>query len=426
MKIDTKSIQALRGMQDIYGKDYEILEHIISVSVESAKKYGYKGIETPVLESSDVFKRAVGETSDIVSKEMYTFLDRNSQNVTLRPEGTAPITRAVVSNGLYQGNFLKFFSYGPMFRYERPQKGRYRQFHQFSIEAMGLENPACDIEVISLALDILKNLNIKGSLQINTLGDFESRNLYAEAIKSYFYKYKSDLSEESKIRLEKNPLRILDSKDINDKKISLDAPKIQNFLNQESKVFFEKVLNGLNFLGVTYNLNDGLVRGLDYYCHTIFEITSDQLGSQDAILGGGRYNGLSQQLGSKIAIPSIGWATGIERLMLILEKTYKKQPMNKKIGLVCIGDDMFNHAMSIAITLRCLGLCVVMSYKFDNIGKSIKYLSSNEDCDFAVFIGLQELSEGKVKVKNLKLGQEVSDKEVKVSISDLGEFFSEK
>jgi histidyl-tRNA synthetase len=313
-----------------------------------------------------------------------------------------------------------------MFRYERPQKGRYRQFHQFSIEAMGIEHPACDIEVISLAVDVLKDLGIKGALQINTLGDLESRNLYCEAIKSYFGKYRNDLSDESKTRLEKNPLRILDSKDANDKKISLDAPKMQNFLNQESKVFFEKVLQGLESLNITYNLNDSLVRGLDYYCHTIFEITSNQLGSQDAILGGGRYNGLSQQLGGKVSIPSIGWATGIERLMLILEKTYKTQPILKKIGLVCIGEDMLNQALSIAVGLRSLGFCVVLSYKFDNIGKSIKYLSASEDCDFAVFVGPEELKEGQVKVKNLKIEQDSPDKEVKIGISDLGGFFSGK
>jgi histidyl-tRNA synthetase len=306
-------------MHDLLPQDHLKHAFVIEKAKDIAASYGFAQMATPLMEFKEVFKRTLGDVSDIVTKEMYEIADRGGESLVLRPEGTAGVVRAVLSNGLTQSLPLKYFYAGPMFRYERPQKGRMRQLHQIGVELFGVAEPIGDVEVISLAFDILKKLGLthRTILELNTLGDEESRTRYRDMLVTYLKDHEAALSSDSQIRLHKNPLRILDSKDEGDKKILKDAPLLTGSLNAFSKERFEKIQEGLASLNIPFKLNPHLVRGLDYYCHTAFEVTTTELGSQGTVLAGGRYDGLVETMGGP-SIPGVGWGGGIDRLAMML------------------------------------------------------------------------------------------------------------
>src|SRR5487761_713931 len=314
------SLQPVRGTQDLLPPEQRRHRFVAETARALAERWGYHEIATPIFEFTEVFARQIGETSDIVSKEMYSFTDRGGDQVTLRPEYTAGIVRAMISNGLAQSLPLKLFASGPMFRYERPQKGRFRQFHQIDVELLGVAQPLGDIEVVALGAEILRALGIldKTELEINTLGDTESRHAYRAALVAYYGERRAELSEDSLRRLERNPLRILDSKDAAAKRVNAGAPAFDAYLTPDARRFFDAVLAGLARLGIAYRLSPRLVRGLDYYCHTAFEFVTTALGAQGTVLGGGRYDGLVGVMGGP-ETPGIGWAAGIERLAMLLD-----------------------------------------------------------------------------------------------------------
>ncbi len=311
--------QPVRGTQDMLGDFADRFAYVVDTFERVRRLYGYKRIEVPVIEPTAVFARSLGETTDVVSKEMYSFDDRGGESITLRPEFTAGIARAYVTNGWQQFAPLKVATHGPLFRYERPQKGRYRQFHQLDAEVLGSDSPLADAELLVFADQLLKELGISEgvTLTLNTLGDAESRDAWRAALVEHFEAHRGDLSEDSIARLDKNPLRILDSKDPKDRPIADSAPDIDAFLTSEAQDFFGAVTAGLDAAGVAWERNARLVRGLDYYRHTAFEFVTDRLGAQGTVLGGGRYDGLIENLGGP-PTPAVGWAAGIERLAMLL------------------------------------------------------------------------------------------------------------
>ncbi|MBO9519650.1 MAG: histidine--tRNA ligase [Porphyrobacter sp.] len=310
----------IRGTQDIFGAEAEAFAHVVETFDRVRKLYRFRRVEMPVFEKTEVFSRSLGETTDVVSKEMYSFEDRGGESLTLRPEFTAGIARAYLTDGWQQYAPLKVATHGPLFRYERPQKGRYRQFHQIDAEIIGAGEPHADVELLAMADQLLKELGIADgvTLQLNTLGDAESREAWRAALVEHFRESRDALSEDSQERLEKNPLRILDSKDPRDKALVHNAPRIDDFLSGEAERFFLQVTDGLDAAGVAWTRNPALVRGLDYYRHTAFEFVTDRLGAQGTVLGGGRYDGLMQSLGGA-PTPAVGWAAGIERLAMLVE-----------------------------------------------------------------------------------------------------------
>ncbi len=345
----SSKLQPIRGTQDIFGVEGARFNHVVNTASRVASSYNFQSIALPVFEATEVFARTLGEASDVVSKEMFTFETKGGENVTLRPEFTAGVVRALISNGMQQNLPLKLFSYGPVFRYERPQKGRYRQFHQVNFESFGQKDFYADAEAIILAAQLLSELGINENvkLNINTLGDKESRMAYTEALVSYFKGHEAALSEDSNRRLGINPLRILDSKDEGDKKIVANAPVMQDFLNAESKAFFEGVLANIRNIPFEIVVNPRIVRGLDYYNHTVFEFVmeSEALGAQNTILAGGRYDGLVAQMGGG-EVPAIGFAAGIERLMLSMPELPEKQTL---VAVIC---DDSEKALNSATYLR--------------------------------------------------------------------------
>lgn len=393
-----EKLQPVRGTKDLFAEDYIKHESIVKVAKNIAELYGYQGISLPIFEFSNVFKRSLGETSDVVGKEMYSFLDKGNEEITLRPEFTAGICRAYISNGLKHLLPLKLFTYGPLFRYERPQKGRQRQFHQLNYEFLGEATPEIDSEVISMASSLLERLGIlkDTSLELNSLGCRKTRESYQKALVEYLQKYENDLSSDSKIRLYKNPMRILDSKDENDRKIIEAAPKISDHFTKESAAFFNKLQEYLNLLGIKYNINPALVRGLDYYNHTAFEFVTNSLGAQGTVLGGGRYNGLIKLMGGDDT-PGIGFAAGIERLALM----YDLSQNNKKrsYAILPLEKDQVSLAIQIANQLRLKDIPVHFEYniKFDKALKS----AVKANCSFAIFIGEEEAKNFSVKLKDL-------------------------
>jgi histidyl-tRNA synthetase len=311
---------AIRGTQDIFGEEQERFGHVVETFERVRRLYNFRRVEMPVFEATSVFARSLGETTDVVSKEMYTFEDRGGDSLTLRPEFTAGLVRAYLTNGWQQYAPIKLATHGPLFRYERPQKGRYRQFHQIDAEIIGAGEPQADVELLVMADHILRELGITEgvTLQLNTLGDAASREAWRAALIQHFQAHSGDLSEESQDRLERNPLRILDSKEAQDRPIADAAPDIDAFLTDEAAAFFDKVTSGLDAAGVAWARNARLVRGLDYYRHTAFEFVTDRLGAQGTVLGGGRYDGLIENLGGP-ATPAVGWAAGIERLAMLCD-----------------------------------------------------------------------------------------------------------
>ncbi|MBH5321608.1 histidine--tRNA ligase [Aurantiacibacter sediminis] len=352
--------QAIRGTQDIFGPEAEAFAFVVETFERVRKLYRFRRVEMPVFEKTEVFSRAIGETTDVVSKEMYSFEDRGGDSLTLRPEFTAGIARAFLTNGWQQHAPLKVATHGPLFRYERPQKGRYRQFHQIDAEIIGAAEPQADVELLAMADQVIRELGIEGvTLHLNTLGDGDSREAWRAALVEYFSAVKGELSEDSQERLEKNPLRILDSKDRRDQKFVADAPKIDAFLSAEAKAFFDAVTSGLDAAGVKWKRAESLVRGLDYYRHTAFEFIPDEgsaaadaLGSQSTILGGGRYDGLMESLGGA-PTPAVGWAAGIERLAMLVGDHQESQT---DVVVVVEDDEMVSQGQSAVSAIRDAGL----------------------------------------------------------------------
>src|SRR5215469_5161200 len=355
-----RALQPVRGTQDLLPEMARRHRLIIETARALAELYGFAEIQTPIFEFTEVFARPIGETSDIVAKEMYTFTDRGGEEITLRPEATAGIVRAVLSDGLVQNAPLKFFLSGPMFRYERPQKGRFRQFHQIDVELIGVAQPQADIEVIALGSRILDALGIgqRVVLELNTLGDPESRAAYREALVAYFSRRASELSEDSRRRLERNPLRIFDSKEETDRRVARFAPDFADYLNAESLRFFDRVRSGLDRLDISYRLNPRLVRGLDYYTHTAFEFVTTDLGAQGTVMGGGRYDGLVEMLGGP-PLPGVGWAAGIERLAMLIDAP---PPPPGPVALIPIGEVGETAALQLAEVLRGRGFTIDLGY----------------------------------------------------------------
>jgi histidyl-tRNA synthetase len=358
---------------------------------------------TPIFEFTEVFARPIGEHTDIVAKEMYTFSDRGGEEVTLRPENTAGVVRAVLSNGLVQSVPLKFFYSGPMFRYERPQKGRFRQFHQIGVELIGVAQPQADIEVIASGRRILDALGIgdRVVLELNTLGDVESRAAYREALVSYFSARASELSADSQRRLERNPLRIFDSKEETDQRVARDAPAFADYLNAESRRFFDRVRAGLDRLGLIYRLNPRLVRGLDYYTHTAFEFVTADLGAQGTVMGGGRYDGLVEMMGGP-ALSGIGWAAGIERLAMLIAEP---PPPPRPIAVVPIGEAAEGEALTLAEVLRNDGWVVDLGYS-GNVARRMRR-ANNANARAAVLIGEEEITRNVVALRDLDSGEQM-------------------
>ncbi len=398
-----RALQPARGTQDLLPEAARRHRRVIETARAVAELYGFAEMATPIFEFTEVFARPIGEHTDIVAKEMYTFTDRGGEEVTLRPENTAGVVRAVISNGLAQSVPLKFFYSGPMFRYERPQKGRFRQFHQIGVELIGVAQPQADIEVIALGSRILDTLGLRAKvvLELNTLGDPESRAAYREALVSYFSARASELSEDSRRRLERNPLRIFDSKDEIDQRVAREAPAFADYLNSESGNFFDRVRDGLDRLGIDYRLNPRLVRGLDYYTHTAFEFVTTDLGAQGTVMGGGRYDGLVEMMGGP-ALPGVGWAAGIERLaMLIGEPPAPARP----IAVVPIGQAAEPAALTLAEVLRNNNCSVDLGYT-GNLARRMRR-ANRVNARVAVLIGEDEIARNVVALRDLDTGEQV-------------------
>ncbi|MBI3452357.1 MAG: histidine--tRNA ligase [Rhodospirillales bacterium] len=396
------NLQPVRGTHDLVGEEMRRHRQVVETARATAGLYGFQEIATPIFEFTEVFKRTLGDTSDIVTKEMYSFADNSGENITLRPENTAGVARAVISGGLAQHAPLKFFYAGPMFRYERPQKGRYRQFHQIGVELIGVAEPLADIETIAAGARILDALGVLGrtTLEINTLGDGDSRAAYRAVLVDYLRGNQAGLSEDSRKRLDRNPLRVLDSKDEGDRTIVAGAPLFTDHLNQGSQDFFAAVCDGLSLLGIAYVRNPRLVRGLDYYCHTAFEFTTGDLGAQSAVMAGGRYDGLIAQMGGP-EIPGVGWAAGIERLgMLLTEAPQALRP----VAVVPVGVAAEQPALSLAEDLRRAGLAVELGYR-GNLSKRMK-AANKAKARAAILIGEDELKRAVATVRDLDTGEQ--------------------
>lgn len=403
-------LQSVRGTYDLYGEAKRKAKQVIATGSRIVEKYGFEEIETPIFEFTEVFSRNLGDTSDIVTKEMYCFEDRGGESLTLRPEGTAGVVRAFISEGMQQNLPVKLYYAGPMFRYERPQKGRQRQFTQFGCELLGVETPQADIEVISMAYEFVENLGLAGTVtvEINSLGDAESRNAYRSKLVTYLKEHIDELSEDSKNRLEKNPLRILDSKEECDKQVVANAPLYADSLNEASAKFFADVLRGLDNLGIKYRVNNRLVRGLDYYSHTVFELVTDKLGAQGTVLAGGRYDGLVEQMGGG-HVAGIGWACGVERLSMLLDAA---PTLPRPIAVIPVGEDTQDEAIKIAYKLRRAGYRVEHSYTGNMKKRMIK--ANKVNACTAVIIGSDELSAQKITLKDLDKGEQKT-----VALADL-------
>jgi len=399
-------LQPVRGTQDILPEQCRAFRYIDQTGRHLASRFGYEEIITPIFEFSDVFHRTLGESSDVVSKETYTFTDRGGEELTLRPEGTAGIARAFISNGLAQNLPLKFYYSGPMFRYERPQKGRYRQFHQVGVECLGFETPTSDVECIAVGAQFLAELGLqdKVRLEINSLGDSQSRAAHRDRLVDYLSKYEAELSPDSQIRLKKNPLRILDSKDEGDRKLLAEAPTLESCMNEDSKKFFDQVLHGLSVIGLEPHLNRQLVRGLDYYTHSVFEFTTPHLGAQSTVLAGGRYNGLIALMGGP-ATPGVGWASGVERLALLIDPA-KYQTNEKLLALLPAEDRAEDYCLKLAFELRKKTWRVEL-LSGGNVGKRMKK-ADKLGATHAVIVGGNELDSGTLMLKNLATGEQRS------------------
>lgn len=399
----SKSIQAIRGMNDILPNETPCWAFIESICRNIAKQYAYHEIRFPIVEQTALFKRAVGEVTDIVEKEMYTFEDRNGDSLSLRPEGTACTVRAALQHSLIHRQVQRLWYMGPMFRHERPQKGRYRQFHQFSVEALGMADPAVDAEVILLSKRLLSDLGLLDglTLQINSLGTAESRQAYRQVLVDYYRQHFDDLDEDSQRRLDKNPLRILDSKNPDMKAININAPKLADSYDDISLAHFNRLCALLTASGVNFTVNQALVRGLDYYSHTVFEWVTDSLGAQGTVCAGGRYDGLVEQLGGP-STPAFGFSMGLERIALLL-KQQKEFEQTPDVYFVLMGDkavetglklaeDMHDQLPAISIEINCTGGSFKSQFK----------KADKSGARFALVIGEDEVAKGEFGLKQLR------------------------
>jgi len=401
-----KQIQAVRGMNDCLPGDTQVWQKVENILRETVASFGYQEIRFPIVESTDLFKRSIGEVTDIVEKEMYTFADRNGDLLTLRPEGTAVCVRAGNQNGLLYNQEQRLWYMGPMFRHERPQKGRYRQFHQFGLETFGISTADIDAEIILLTAQLWKAFGISEHvrLELNSLGSNEARADYRDALVAYLEQHTDVLDEDSKRRMYSNPLRVLDSKNPDVQAILVDAPKLSEHLDAESKEHFENLCERLDAAGVIYTVNEKLVRGLDYYNRTVFEWVTDSLGAQGTVCAGGRYDGLVEQLGGK-ATPAVGFAMGLERLVLLLQalECVGDIRRNADVYLAAMGDKASIQAPAIAAQLRSdvPGLRVMVHAGSGNFKKQLKR-ADKSDALVAVIIGEDELEKGVVTIKYLR------------------------
>ncbi|WP_020593224.1 histidine--tRNA ligase [Kiloniella laminariae] len=396
------SLQPVRGTHDLLPAEMRRHREVLETARAVADRFGFDEIATPIFEKTEVFKRTLGDTSDVVTKEMYTFEMKEGEEITLRPENTAGVARAFMSNGLSQQLPVKFLYCGPMFRHERPQKGRQRQFHQAGVELLGVEKPQGDIEVISLGVQFLKELGVYENtvLELNTLGDSESRAAYRSALVEYFSAYRDQLSEDSLNRLEKNPLRILDSKDEGDRKLVADAPVFSDYLNEHSRAFFAEVRAGLDALDIPYTINPRLVRGLDYYCHTAFEFTTTALGAQGTVLAGGRYDDLVKTMGGP-ATPGVGWASGVERLSMLMTREVAEP---RPVAIIPMGEEAEKRALVLANNLRLAGFRVEQGYS-GNLKKRLIRANKLNACA-AIIMGDDELAENAATLRDLVSGDQ--------------------
>ena len=416
-------IQSIKGTHDILPNESEKWKDLEDIIYKTCDLFGFKEIRTPIFEKTNLFMRGIGEVTDIVSKEMYSWQDRDGSNLTLRPELTASVVRSYIQHNLQnQSSSQRLFYMGPLFRRERPQKGRQRQFHQFGVEAFGSENPEQDVEIISIAWHLLSLLGIsnKVQLKINSIGSNECRKNYRKALLDFIKPHFNLLSEVSKVRFEKNPLRILDTKNPEERKVLSNAPKISDYYTNEDKTHFQTILKFLDCLNIPYNIDLGLVRGLDYYTRTVFEFTSNSLGAQDALLGGGRYDNLVQDLGGKV-VPGIGFAAGIERLLLILEaEKYNFKKHTPDIYFICIEQNAIQVMLSLSKKLREKNYIVV----FDLLRRSLKAQMREANkfkVRYVIIIGEEELAHKKVTIKDLQKKAQYSYNQ-----SDLFDFFNFK
>ncbi len=396
-------LQPVKGTYDLLPKERAVHRKVSETARLSCERFGFNEVTTPIFEFSEVFSRTLGETSDVVTKEMFSFETKGNDKITLRPEGTAGICRSFISNGLQHETPVKHYYYGPMFRYERPQKGRQRQFHQVGIELIGVETPQADIEVIAAGYQFLKELGFADvvTLELNSLGDTASRDAYREQLVAYMQNHYDGLSEDSKNRLETNPLRILDSKDEGDREIIKDAPLLGECLNETSQAFYDEVKAGLDLLGIPYKENPRLVRGLDYYCHTAFEFTTETLGAQGTVLAGGRYDGLIKMMGGP-QVPGVGWASGVERLALMLGEDTVELP--RPIAMIPVSGAQQSDALKLAHELRSQGYIIDQGYS-GNMKKRMIRANKANACA-AILVGEDELARGCVTVRDLESGEQ--------------------
>jgi len=416
--------RAIRGMNDILPGVSSTWRYLESIVQDIVRSYGYSEIRLPLLEHTDLFKRSIGEVTDIVEKEMYTFLDRNGESLTLRPEATAGMVRAGMTNGLFHNQKQKLWTSGPMFRYEKPQAGRYRQFYQFDVEAVGYDGPDVDAELIIMSARMWKRLGIsKISLEINSLGTPEARVRYREALVEYFSGVKNELDEDSIRRLEQNPLRILDSKNPDMKAIVEAAPVMLDYLDEESAEHYDGLKRLLDAAGVTYVENPRLVRGLDYYSRTVFEWVTDALGSQGAVCSGGRYDGLVEKLGGR-ATPAVGWAMGIERFVALYEACGGEAPASSAdVYIAALGSGTLERAFALAEELRdnISGIQVDMNMGGGSFKSQMKR-ADKSGAEFALILGEQELADDCVGLKPMRSADEQSS----VALDDLAETLAKK
>ncbi|MBW8270400.1 histidine--tRNA ligase [Caldovatus aquaticus] len=398
-------LQPVRGTRDLIGEEFRRHQAVIETARRISALYGFEEWATPVFEDTRVFARGLGDTSDVVMKEMYTFTDRGGDSITLRPEMTAGVCRALVSSGLvHSGLPRKVFYAGPMFRYERPQKGRYRQFHQIGVEVLGAAEPLADAEVIACGWHILEALGVaEGTvLELNTLGDAASRAAYRAALVAYFGAHRDRLSPDSRARLERNPLRILDSKDEGDRRLIADAPTIHDYLTPEAAAFHAAVKRYLDRFGVPWRENPRIVRGLDYYNHTAFEFVTDRLGAQGTVMAGGRYDGLVEEMGGP-PTPSVGWAAGVERLALLLPQT---PPAPRLVAVVPVSEAQEEAAIELLQRLRRAGIAAEMAYR-GTLKRRLERANRTR-ARAALILGEDEIARGVVQLRDLDAGTQES------------------
>jgi len=416
--------KAIRGMNDILPDVSGTWRYLEQVVQDIVRSYGYDEIRLPILEYTELFRRSIGEVTDIVEKEMYTFEDRNGESLTMRPEATASVVRAGITNGLLHNQRQKLWTSGPMFRYEKPQKGRYRQFHQFNVEALGYAGPDVDAELILMSARMWRELGISRlGLELNSLGTGDARQHYRETLVEYFSSVKNQLDQDSIRRLERNPLRILDSKNPEMQAIIDAAPVMLDYLDAESADHFEELRALLDAAGVDYTLNPRLVRGLDYYNRTVFEWVTDALGSQGAVCSGGRYDGLVAKLGGR-PTPAVGWAMGIERFVALFEACGGEAPdSDADVYLVAVGEGTLERAFGVAETLRDTFSGIRVEVNLDGGSfKSQMKRANNSNAEFALILGEQEMAEERIGIKPLRTREE----QYSVGLDELAKLLADK